>query len=159
MLMKREYTDTIPSGPSKKLKTSSTSDLMWSSISPLDKLQAAFSTVLAHQAKALDVLQSTREWDVARNVLLKTEMTRKYIAKERLRYVVAKTQLTRANNEEKSKSKKKKNVSFGPIVTIYEADDMDRCSPEIEPPSVNELLVIKAVGLRRIPLQNFSELW
>ncbi|EQC39318.1 hypothetical protein SDRG_03523 [Saprolegnia diclina VS20] len=159
MLMKREHpADTLHAGPSKRAKPEPASALMWSSIPPLAKLTLAFSTVLSHQAKALDVLQATREWDVARNLLLKTEVTRKYIAKERQRYIVAMNAL-RGALEPPAPKRARKSVRFSPVVTVCVAPDVDRSSPVTEPPSMDELLVIKAVGLRGIPRQNFSELW
>ncbi|OQR97585.1 hypothetical protein ACHHYP_10158 [Achlya hypogyna] len=160
MLMKREFTETLSAGPSaKRAKVESASSLMWSAVSPLAKLQVAFTTVLAHQAKAIDLLQATREWDTARSLLLKTEVTRKYIAKERQRYLVAMNELRSALEPPAPKRPRTKTVRFAPIVTVFPAPDVDRTSPVTEPPSMDELLVIKAVGLRGVPRQNFSELW
>ncbi|OQS02012.1 hypothetical protein THRCLA_21529 [Thraustotheca clavata] len=104
-----------------------------------------------------------KQYGCAFRILVKIEATTRLIAKESRRGILSKVNQKPSQHdidnqdEEKDNTKHRRKVSFSDDVHVGEAQDIDRSVSPVAPPSVEEMLFVRAS--RDIPTQNYSMYW
>ncbi|KAF0715897.1 Aste57867_3119 [Aphanomyces stellatus] len=126
--------------------------------SPVDHIPKALLCVLQLQSRTLDRFRANGDWATARNLLVKTELTRRVVVQERRKSLVRRGNAAAPGPMVRVAATLKR-VSFSGVVHAQDAIEMDRSMQHVEAISPEEALMVKTMGLQAVPLGNFSEFW